>query len=816
MSTFPFQFASRWTTGNILAGLLLLCAPCLDGWSSYIWAANDSLNNPSGQFIKPPQDPTLTETVVQLPPVNVVAGREPMTGQGYYSIQGDILEELPLRNNSINEALTILPGIQYSETANISTEGGEILPPGVSISGGKLFENNFTIDGISNNSLLDPDGATDPVTNNDLPGHAQELFLDASLVEKITVYDSNVSARFGNFKGGVVDAETISPLPRSAGKVFYRTTRDEWTSFHIDPEKEEDFLSSSDHADQPKFGKHHYGFDLHLPITPRLLTIGAYRQLYSRIPLSQEDATKTQERREENFLFKTVFQPTESTDFDLLWTYTPYRGTYFKNGFRDSDFTLYGGGHLFSVASHTRLPLATLDIQGAYCTSENSRKAPTDATLIELSKNVWDQEGFYGDLTKTQQSYQVKTDLSLLPISIGPTSHAINTGFDIRHIKGRFKRPETSYLYTYMLNDDPSSTKDDYPNRKIYVKSNAEATLRQYSTYLENIVLWRRLELRPGMRVDYDDYMQNLNLSPRLAMAVDVFGNRQTLLVSGYNRYYANTLLAYKLREGIKPEYFEQLKAGDWTFWKGNTTDTRLSELKTPYADEYVLSLEQQVFGGKAVAKYILRKGRDEFAKTFAIEEDGIFYSTLNNNGHSQHESYSLSWERQWRNHYLSTNVTYQKTDSSNESYDDLLDEEDLAEQVWYDGHTLNKSDLPRKDFNRPWVVNLTYIGKLPYGLTFSTIAKYRGGYKAIKNTNKKNSEVTLLDGTNPYIYEEVKRGGGVTISCLIDWEKKIYSSHSIILSLEVNNLLNKKTSVGDTDDYEIGRQVWAGMEYRF
>jgi outer membrane receptor protein involved in Fe transport len=37
-----------------------------------------------------------------------------------------------------------------------------------------------------------------------------------------------------------------------------------------------------------------------------------------------------------------------------------------------------------------------------------------------------------------------------------------------------------------------------------------------------------------------------------------------------------------------------------------------------------------------------------------------------------------------------------------------------------------------------------------------------------------------------------------------------------MVVSLEANNLLNKKTSVGNTDDYEIGRQIWAGLEYRF
>jgi len=807
MLIIPLQIVSRLASGNILVSLLpLLCILFFDCWSTKIWAAETALQNPPAQSVIQPSEAPLSDRVIQLPPVNVVTSPESMTGQGN-SIQGATLKKLPLRNNSINEALTILPGVQFSETAHLSTQGGEISPPGVSISGGKIFENNFTIDAISNNSLLDPDGATDPVTNNDLPGHAQELFLDASLIEKITVYDSNVSARYSAFKGGVVEAETLSPLPWFTGKLLYRTTRDEWTSFHIDPDKEDDFLSSTDHKDQPKFRKHYAGADLHIPITPRLLTVSSYRLLDSRIPLEQDGHTKTQERRQENFLFKTIFLASEQLDIDVLWTYTPYEGDYFKNGFSNSDFTLRGGGHLFAAGVHSRLPLANLDLKAAYRISENSRSAPTHMTQTQKAGGDWDKEGFLGDIEKTQQSIQLKADLGFIPIHIGTTRHQLNTGIDIQFIKGTTERQDTSYLYTYLLTAAP--------RRTVYEKGDAEARLRQYGAYLEDIASWGRLEIRPGLRLDYDDYMHNRNLAPRMALAFDVFANGQTLLIAGSNRYYAGTLLTYKLREGLKPTYQERWSEDDgWSFYSSSSTNTRYSKLKTPYADEYVLGLEQQLFGGKASIKYVHREGRDEFAKTFGEkEEDGYRYYILNNNGRSQHERYSLSWERQWRNHYLNLNGTYQKTDSSNESYDDLLEEETLAEQVWHNGHALNKSDLPRKDFNRPWVINITYVGKLPYGFSLSGMAKYRSGYRALEDTKE---DIVLPDGESLPIYDEVKKGGGVTASCRIAWEKRLYSSHSMILSLDINNLLNKKTSVGDTDDYEIGRQVWAGMEYRF
>ena len=214
------------------------------------------------------------------------------------------------------------------------------------------------------------------------------------------------------------------------------------------------------------------------------------------------------------------------------------------------------------------------------------------------------------------------------------------------------------------------------------------------------------------------------------------------------------------------------------------------------------------------IIKYIQRKGRDEFAKTFEKKLDGIYYNSLNNNGRSKHESYSLSWERQWRNHYLNINGTYQKANSSNESYDDLLEEDEPP--VSFKEKLTSKSALPRENFNRTWVINLTYVAKLPYGFTLSGLAEYRSGYKAVLNTYKKDPDIELSDGTNPYIYNEVEKGGSVTTSCRIAWETRLHSSHSMILSLELNNLLNKKSSVANSDDYEIGRQVWAGMEYRF
>lgn len=754
-----------------------------------------------GQTARPAE---INDTVATLlPPVMVKAQREPLTTASK-TIDRAAIESFPFGNGSINEILSVLPDIQFSETSNLSTRGGEILPPEVSISGGRGFENNFVIDGLGNNSLLDPD-ADNPVDNNSVPGHAQEIFLDASLVDQVTVYDSNVPASYGDFKGGVVHATTIQPDFEFGGNLFYRTTRDAWTQLHVAREDRVAFENSKDHNRQPKFEKHHAGGDIHLPLAPRLRLLASYRLLLSTIPLQHIGESRNQHRRQETFMAKLACTPSHLSELDLSWTYSPYRGHYFKKDFRNSDFTNLGGAYQLNADYRHALAFGDLHLQAGFRESENSREGPDHMYQTQNPDGSWDKEGFTGDIEKSQQTFQWKTDLALHPLTTGPLSHALNLGLDFQHIRGISERAATSYLYTYL--------NSGVARRTVYEQYRAKAIVRQYNLYAEDILRFRRLELRPGLRLSYDDFMKNMNLAPRLAAALDIFGNGRTVLIGGVNRYYASPLLTYKLREGTPGSYMEQWSEQDgWTLRSASVSANRYSALKTPYADEYVLGLEQRIFGGKATFKYVRRNGQDEFAKTWDDERpDGINYYWLNNNGYSRHDSYRLSWERQWRQHTLNINATWQETTSSNESYDDLLNDDDLDEEVWYDGGVVRKSRLPRTDFNRSWLANLLYVGRLPYDLTFSGMLRYRSGYETYRTSGEQHEDLGIP------IYEKTSHGGAVTVNCKLDWRARPWSGQELILSLEILNLLDKQSAVGEAEgDYELGRQFWLGAKYAF
>ena len=188
----------------------------------------------------------------------------------------------------------------------------------------------------------------------------------------------------------------------------------------------------------------------------------------------------------------------------------------------------------------------------------------------------------------------------------------------------------------------------------------------------------------------------------------------------------------------------------------------------------------------------------------------------MNNNGSSEYESVKVSWERQWRDHYLNVNYTYSDQDSSNESYDDTFDEDDLVEDIWYDGKIVASDELPRLDYNREHMLNIIYTGRLPWNLTFTNVTRYLGEYDALDRLS--NAEKTAQGIPNDLTaYEDVTRPDYWIFDWRLDWEESTYRGQSMVVSLEVNNVFDRTPPSGASDDtYELGRQFWLGMAYNF
>ena len=151
-----------------------------------------------------------TSRPVQLPELLITApvqnpGGTSESGAGEYIFDQSYIERFGSADGGLENILKLVPGIQFGESSQ-SVEGlTDLRPESISISGGRFYENNFVLDGLSNSNRLDPASDSSSSSVSDIGGHEQSLFIDADLIGELKVYDSNVPAAYGGFTGGVVE-----------------------------------------------------------------------------------------------------------------------------------------------------------------------------------------------------------------------------------------------------------------------------------------------------------------------------------------------------------------------------------------------------------------------------------------------------------------------------------------------------------------------------------------------------------------------------------------------------------------------------------
>jgi len=773
-----------------------------------------------------------------LPKVQVEATRiAPTTGTTI--IDKEMIDNLPTRNGSVNEIISTVPGVQYGETTLSSFTGGEITPPVVSISGSRFYDNNYTIDGIDNNSPLDP-AFSIYGNSSKLPGHPQIHFISPQLIEQVTVYNSNIPAEFGGFTGGQVDSETISPDDTFWGKINYRTTSHHWTKFHIDPYDKDEFYSGTNSSKQPEFGKHDFGVTLNTPISGSTGLISSYHQIYSRIPLVNLGESNIQNRRQENFFLKLSHDLNQRNQFSLTALYSPTSGDYFLRNTKDSGYTIERENYSLIFNLKTGLRIGQLETTIDYTDQKTARKSTHDryrwsssTSSIDWSDGKYGSEGGLGNLKTGQKRLGLNTNITFNTIQLAQTHHKIKLGAEATYSSQYYKRPSTNYYYySHRLsssvvcdpNDSACINGEQYLVRRTkYSQTDTDAEISDVAAYLQDAIVWKRFEIFPGVRASYDDFTHNTNIAPRFSASVDVLGNRQTIVFAGANRYYSGTLLTHALYEGIT--IVNQRRKNTSTPWVDSPVPTTFlyenTPVKTPYSDEFTLGMIQKVFGGEFKVQYLRKKSRDEFTRRRIdnpFPEADIYI--LKNDGRSEHQSYQISWQRSWKNHFLEINGTWQETTTSNNDYSATLSEEDLFETVWYKDKELKYDEIPRTNFNRPFIANLTYIGQLPYGFTFSNVTKYRDAYWKLKNTGTTQPSV-VHPGEDSYVYEKVKNKASIIFDWKISCTLPQYAKNQAVLSLDIFNVFNHKVGYNYQSgkfgyDYELGRQLWAGLEFRF
>lgn len=793
--------------------------------------------------------------------------------QGATVIDHKAIQAFPGANGDITTLLKMHPNVKFSSDQQNSNAPGEIDPADISINGAKFYQNNFMIDGISINNDLDPGahGFGETRQFDAAPSRSHGIALDADLLEEVKVYDSNVPAEYGGFNGGVVDAITRRPSQDLHGKVSYSMSRSAWTKYHITEQDQASFDSASNEQYQPEFEKTTVRGMLEGHLTEDFGGILSFSQKRSTIPLNayaggynspNADSSKDQTRQLDNYMVKTYWNVSDRLSLDASFIQAPQENYYFRENYLNSGFTNINGGWQGSLKavwegdtarwSHT---LALGDLNSSRETESNDVIAWYYSSVKNwgnpTSNTSRSGEGSFGNLEQTQRTINYKLKADWQGFNWAGAEHAVVSGLELTRNQATWERDTMATSATMNRRDNVAScanndslcsvgqllngnTRQWASTRLEYGAGKLDMTENKYALFVEDAMQFGKLGLRPGLRLENDDYMGKTNLAPRFAGDYDFFGDRSTVLVFGANRYYGRNLFKYRLaegRQGFNTQYTRTTQTGAWRATQVENLN-KFTDLKVPYDDEWTLGVDQRWLDTEFRLKYVHRDGKDKIGKSssrvmgLGPEEgfDSIYY-TYNNKASSESDNITLSItpleELKWLGTRTSLQMAFDwsRTKDAYGTYESGITADQYVNgDVMFDGKRIAYNDLPASDFNRPWTARLTAITEIPqWNLTVSNFLRYRGAYDQLIDTGE-----TVTDhGEDLVVYDTAKVKAAPTWDMRVSWDIPTGKDQALFAAVDITNVTDQVNEIvgsgsSATVSYEVGRQYWLEVGYRF
>ena len=824
-------------------------------------------DQPEQQAEKQQSDVTHTASALKLGDLLVKGKRKDY--EGARSIERDQIEGMPAGNGDITSLLRTNPAVQFDNSQLSSKTPGEISPANISINGQPHWQNLFTLDGMGMNNDLDPGNTAN--TTNALPGRSQGLAIDTDLLEKITVYDSNVPASFGGFNGGVVDAKTRDPKREFSGKLSVQMSRSEWTEYHLDendPDLDE-FEAAVGSGNQPEFDKLITRATLEGYLTDNFGLLGSFSRKTSTIPtrvfgLTHDTPVANQQPDREieidNYFLKGVWDISPDLRLRASVTQAPEEDRGYGSNALNSYRVTRAGGESINLSLDWKAPVGLISQKLGWSDLENSRDSAANYMRVwrrsdsnDWSSTVVASEGGFGDIEQGQKSISYQGDIHWNALQTGPVSHHLQTGVALEKSNVHFKRLQPYYsnsLQNLASTDwcapgDPwcsiGNTSNGWPGQYVSSYNLLEAggvdfSTTQWAFYLQDEMQYKRLSLRPGVRIDSDNYMDQTTVSPRLAAVLDVLGDGETLVTAGANRYYGRNLYTYRLRESLEQmevSYSREDQSSPWVAGARSPAGSKFSQLDIPYNDELSLALSHLRWDTLFTLKYVERKARDQVSRAWGSQigqpsEDTDTlksnYYTYYNGGQSDSQIWSLSVAPQFPFQTLSSWTTAELVfDWSDINSSGLNDYTSSIGLLWvddplimYDGSVMRYSDRPAENYNRPWTARLITTTVIPkWNLTWTNFLRHRAGYRRVASTGKRIE----YQGELLREWMEQDYGSALTWDARIGWEQPFSGNQALFVNLDVSNVLNKRitSSASNTSfGYEVGRQFMAEVGYRF
>lgn len=791
--------------------------------------------------------------------------------------------------NDANGILRNLPNVQYQndvdDDAGITAQSViDLKPREVSISGARVYENNFMINGMEINNVTgsqerygseEPSSAEGAAPNADrvFGLHSQTVYVPTDFIEEATVIDSNASAKYGNFQGGVVSYKLMdAQKDRWTTSVTTDYTSSDWTTFNL---ATKDGLNPNDVAPND-FRKRRSSISVSGPVTDNVSVLGQYST--STASTEKDKSYRYTENRRveqdsENKLYRSqMTAETDLGDFTLEGAYTDYTQLFenatwrnmamdvqtksltskLQHDYEFNDFSL-GGVALTNVKLRSKLTYGKSDtindmngnvakafVQqttravknggGIFTSTELSEWCRTDPT--KTTTRCYD--GATGDKEQGQEQLGWSEELT------GDIwNGSFTVGTEYTHTNAYRRRPEDALYYgAYTSLGDVSNTitafncntteecsSEQFASTKIIYKAfDIKAELNAFNTYAEIDQTWDWLNVRAGARLSYDDYMKNLDVSPRLVATVTPWDDLS--VSAGVNRYYNAQSLAFAIRDQQpRAQTYTRGQTGGvvgdtWTsaVITGNYANSA-SDLNTPYTDEitFGLSGKDPVFDGDWRLRFLDRRSKDQFASQTSGQG-----RILTNDAHGAYQSATAEYSKEidvtsidrLEQLLFNASITWSKSKVSNDSYFEDNFEDDY---IWYKGKSYTQAGFAVVTGNMDIPLRLQ-TGLSSTWLDDSLHVDVSANYN-LRYTGAKNTDATIIvDGVSHEIYEDFDFDAALTVDLSADYTVYKKADASLAFNVKVNNLFDEtgNATSSTSNPWIIGRTVWVGAKATF
>lgn len=776
---------------------------------------------------------TIETTNKNILPEIVVYGDNNKSLSSVKTLSSDEISKTPTSNGNITDYLRSNPHIRYENSDQNGFQRGEIKPENISINGADPNQTAYFVDNVNINNDLAIDSSIFDGAMQVVPGisHTQAYFFDATMLSKVEVQDSNISASLGGFMGGAVIAKTKQYSGTDSIKLKYRTTNSSWAKMEAGDSVQKILkLVRPDDVGvaelQPKYNKQTFNILAEKRLNDNLGMVFGYSRRTSSIEqnrligFDKNANNKAQldkqnhQRLSDNLLLNFNWTPQEKERIEFGLRYSNYKELkYFKENINNnvSDYHQALGSTLAWVHSfNSGVWTNTL----AYDRFQDKRKSSSNSVeTTSVSDEDYEplynfEKGGYGNSQLIQDNLHLSTEYVMDPFYLASTEHSISIGGIYQATKYQFYRPQDvhSKVVQVILDANGSGSDPTELSDSTTSKGRVKTSYQNIAIYAEDLIKWRKFEFRPGIRIERDDYLKNNNLAPRFVARYHPWDN--TGFTLGLNRYYGRSFASLKLANGIL---------------KLNNDSTRqhqnFSSLKSPYANELSLSFDQNMGNLALKLGYIHRDNKNRIILKRESTRGKRKTSYINGRPFGVDiYTFQLNNIEPWKlgKTYWTTSLGF---DWLNTKRADVSNEFNPNEPVYLDGKLMTRSQMLQQvnSSTEDWIARLGIDMTIPdYNITWSN--------KVYMKAPIRRYDLINSDDDDTPRYRSYHYGRHTQWDSSIRWQPTIRGKHSVYMQVDILNVLNKTrknkvTTISTSDEYGVytpGREFWLEVGYQF